>query len=322
MSRKKEKVKGAWIGAGAVIAAAVIGGIFHFLGKPALPTITNGNGQVVVGDHNVVQNMPAPKKRAFVDLLDNVDMHLGDNVYPDAFGVAYNPLTQDIYPQAVQGVIYFDKKEKIFLADKGGPTRIGQYLVNKLQRQLSPFDYSAYRFVFAIKDSDPNFERIVAPYRDTDRMVDIGGMTLLATKVGDGNYYHRFAAVGYARSFSLLSALTNSGMDPASKRIRVKVILKMYHGGIRPGQSENFVLMINEYQTTIPSKSYAMRDPQEIVLDIPISAVQLDRSNYLFLYVLPWEEAKPALSIDGKKIRPVHFRDVGVISLGVEVEEL
>lgn len=47
-------------------------------------------------------------------LGDDVDLHLGDNVYPDRYGFSHNPLHTDIYKQGVKGIVYFDKKTKTF----------------------------------------------------------------------------------------------------------------------------------------------------------------------------------------------------------------
>ena len=323
MGRNKNKLTAAWLGAGAIVLAPLIAGLFTLFTQGGIPNIFNKKGQVVIGDGNTVTvNMSEPKKRAQIDLLKDVDMHLGDNIYPGDFGLSYNPLTQDIYPQNIDGLIFFDKQENVFLTDKRSRTQIGVYLAKALREKISQFDYSAYQFVFAVENDDPEYQQIVAPYLGSDRMVDIGRMTLLAVDEEHGNFYRRYAAVGFAKSFSLLSAMSNVGIDPLSDRVEVKVILNTYHGGIRPGQSENFVLKVNDYEAIVSSKTPSMRDPQEVVIDIPVSALKLDRSNYLFLYVLPWEEELPVYTKGEKPVKPVHFRDVGVISLQVAVEEV
>ena len=95
----------------------------------------------------------------------------------------------------------------------------------------------------------------------------------------------------------------------------------MYHGGIRPEQTENIILQVNQFSRLIPSKTGYMRDPEEITLDIPMEHISLDGGNVLFLYVLPWIEEYPILKIKGKILRPAHFRDIGVTLLQIKIEE-
>ena len=105
MSSRSVTIKAAWISGGFVLVGALIGGIFLLFSSKPEPTVSNiGSGQQIVGNNNTLTvNNPSQHRSAYLDLLENTDIHLGDNVYPDNFGVSYNPLTQDIYPQPVKG---------------------------------------------------------------------------------------------------------------------------------------------------------------------------------------------------------------------------
>lgn len=301
--------------------AAIIGGIFLLLSSKPDPTISNiGSGQQIIGDKNILMvNNPPQSKTAYLDLLENTDIHLGDNVYPNRFGVSYNPLTQDIYPQPVKGVVFLDKETGKFISDDSGPTQIGQYLVNKMKSQISNIDFSAYKYVLALNPGDSNFIELTKAHKGYESLVFLGPTALIADENQIGNFYNRFAAVGYTQSFSLVSSCRNSGIDPSASNLKVSVIIKSYHGGIRPGQSENFRIGINEFESTIPSVSEAMRDPVEVEIPIPPDAIHFDKSNYLFIYVLPWIETGPVLKGKTPTVGPAHFRDIGIISIGVSV---
>jgi hypothetical protein len=324
MANTNVKIRVAWIMGGLTVVAAVVAGLFALITTGGGSNIVNqGSGQQIVGNNNqITVKNSLPKKKGYLSILENTDVHLGDNVYPDAFGTSYNPLTQDIYPQPASGVLYFDKKTKTFKSGDAGPTRIGQYLVNNISSQILQFDYSAYQHTFAVNPGDPQYKVLTEKFKGSSQITYLGPTALIASIDLKGNYYNRYAAVGFAKSFSVVSTIKNAGIDERHDNLKVTIIIKTYHGGIRAGQNENFVLQVNDFSVTIPSKTNAMRDPAEVPIEIPIKAIYLDRPNYLFVYVLPWLEAGPILDLEGKHIRPAHFRDVGIINLGLIIEEV
>lgn len=64
-----------------------------------------------------------------------------------------------------------------------------------------------------------------------------------------------------------------------------------------------------------------MRDPQEIEIQIPLEYVNSRRNNFIYLYVLPWEEELPKMRDGDAVFSPVHFRDVGIIYLEIQVSQ-
>lgn len=317
-------VKAAWITGACVLGGAIVTGLFMLASSNGGGNITNdGSGTQIVGDQNEISvSNPVPKKKAYIPLLEGTDIHLGDNVYPSSFGLSYNPLTQGIYPQPNNGVVFFDKSDGSFKADGLGLTRIGQYLVDAISETVLDHDYRGYKHTFAVNPGDPLFESITAKYKSTSQLSFVGPTALVAGEEFEGNFYSRYAAVGFAKSFSVVSKMENSGLDAQSGNFEVKILLKSYHGGIREGQSENFFLQINEHLVVVPSRTRAMRDPAEVSIRIPLTALNLDRPNYLFIYVLPWVEAGPEFKLEGVTVPTVHFRDVGIISLGVVIHEV
>ena len=324
MATQSVTIRAAWISGGLAVVAAIVTGLFLLSTSGDGINISNqGSGQQIVGDNNQIsiQN-PLPKKKGYLSLLQETDVHLGDNVYPDTFGTSYNPLTQDIYPQPVNGVVYFDKKDRTFKSDEAGPTRIGQYLVNQISSQILELDYSAYLYTFAVNLGEPQYEMLTKKFQESAQITYLGPTALIASNDLEGNFYNRYAAVGFVKSFSVVSTLQNAGINERQKNLRAAIVIKSYHGGIRAGQSENYVIQLNDFSANIPSKTRAMRDPAEVAIVIPLNSIYFDRPNYLFVYVLPWVETGPLLEAEGKQLQPVHFRDVGIIKLGLFIEEV
>ncbi len=324
MATKNVAIRAAWIVGGLAVVAAIVTGLFLLISSGGKANISNqGSGQQIVGNNNRISvENPLPKKKGYLSLLQETDVHLGDNVYPNTFGTSYNPLTQDIYPQPAKGVVYFDKKDKTFKSDEAGPTRIGQYLVSKISPQIIDLDYSAYLHTFAVNPGDTQYKTLTEKFQGSEQIIYLGPTALIASSELDGNFYNRYAAVGFAKSFSVVSILQNSGINDNQTNLRVTVVIKSYHGGIRAGQSENFVLQINDFSVNIPSKTRAMRDPTEVAIDIPLASIYFDRPNHLFVYVLPWIETGPILELEGKRLPPAHFRDIGIIKVGLFIEEV
>lgn len=265
------------------------------------------------------------KKVAIEEVLEQgVDLHLGDNVYPDRYGFSHNPLHMEIYKQGVRGIVYFDKKTKNFLSDDDRPTQIGQALVNFHSTIYRDDDFSCFEWVKAHNPGDPEYERLTKLAPTSPKHVLVGP-TLLTSDTDpreDNYFYDRYAAVGIGRSLNFLSECEEAGIDVSKPdKVRATVLITAYHGGIRPGQSENFEVVFNGFQKAIPSKTSRMRDPQDIAVEIPSEHLRLDRENILFLHVLPWVEDEPVRLNESEAIYTRHFRDVGITYLAIKLEE-
>jgi len=249
-------------------------------------------------------------------------LHLGDNVYPDKYGYAYNPLNQSVYPQNIKGIVYYDKQSKSFLSDKGKPTIIGQALVDFMHDKLAKLDFSSWKWVKAFSPNDNEYNVYLNTPSNASYVFMLGPTALVAKNKNWGNFYERYAAIGFVRSVNLLAECERQGIDlENSENISVKIILHCYHGGIRDGQSENFFIQFNGFSAVIPSKTRRMRDPQEITINIPIEKVKLNRENVFYVYVLPWIEEKPQLRQNGQIKKPIHFRDIGITHIEIKIEE-
>ena len=325
--------RSAWIGFLGAVIAALIGGFFMLYSNKYSPSSTqkievkNSNQvPITIGNQNKIsienKIINKQKKIAIIDVIKDKELHLGDNVYPSTYGFSYNPLQQDIYPQRIKNIIYFDKKKNNFLSDRDGQTIVGQFLVNHLRNLIKGIDFSCYWWVHAFNPGDPEYVTYLNEVNNNLSIQMLGSTILVAKSKKWGNFYERYAAVGIARKINCISELERAGINPKNKRkIKVYIILRFYHGGIREGQSENFILQLNDFVKVIPSVSRHMRDPEEISIEVPVDKFFLDRGNILFLYVLPWIEEKPQLIIDGKIKKPAHFRDVGVTILQIKIEE-
>lgn len=308
-----------------VSVVAVISGFFTVGSDGAVKATVTGAGNVLTqGDGNnvVITNQIDKTKIAVVEVLEGVDAHLGDNVYPRRYGTSHNPLNIDIYKQGVKGIVYYDKLEDVFLADIGRPTLVGQALVDHMARIVADIDFSSFSWVYAYDTDHPEYRSIEEKFSGSNAMIKLGSTLLVADPETEGNFYGRYAAVGIGRSVSLISECARSGIDTTDKEnLTVQCIIHCYHGGIRSGQSENFKLQFNNYSVDIPSRTRSMRDIQEIVIDIPVDQVAFDRNNLLYIYVLPWIEELPQLATENGVVKPAHFRDVGITHLEIQVVE-
>ncbi|AEH45140.1 hypothetical protein Thein_1272 [Thermodesulfatator indicus DSM 15286] len=328
----KNKKTTAWIGFAGAIIAALIGGLFMLYTKNgssnsiSIKVKNSKQTPIAIGNQNQIsienKIINKAKKIAIIDVIKDKELHLGDNVYPSTYGVSYNPLQQDIYPQGVRGIIYYDKKNKVFLSDSDRPTILGQLLVNFIEQRIRKIDFSCYWWVHAFNVENKEYKDLIKKAKNDPSVYMLGSTILVAKNRHWGNFYERYAAVGIARKINFVSELERAGINPKNKeKLKLRIILRAYHGGIRKGQPENFVVQINNFVQVIPSISRYMRDPEEISLEIPIDEVYFDKGNVLFLYVLPWVEERPQLILDGKVKKPAHFRDVGVTLLQIKIYE-
>ena len=258
---------------------------------------------------------------AVIPAFEAVDIHLGDNVYPLAWGYSHNPLHNNTYPQLDSGIIYLDKKSGNYVAGKDRPTKIGQTIVSQLQQRIGDTDLTAYEYVYCHQEQGEFPQELQNHINNKDqfRYVQIDPTTVLYTSTHtNGNFYERYAAVAVVDSvdFSIPLAKMNIEFVPDAIE-KVEVFIECYHGGIRSGQAENFFCIINSQVFEIDTKSHNSREKEVISFQIDKNCLRYNQENILGFFVLPWTEDKPrALDSNNK---PAHFRDVGIVNVYIKI---
>lgn len=327
---KSTALKTAYVGAGAVVLAAIIAGVFGIFSsnKPST-NIDNRGGSYIEknnGNVSIVNNNGVHKKIAIVPIIKNEDIHLGDNVYPNRWGYDHNPLYSEISSQKAKGIIYFDKETGDFFAGPDGQTVISQSFVSSYAKRISKYDFSAFKTVTAFQDEKtiPNYLQSLINNRNDQAYVQIDPGTILYTnKDNKGNFYERAAAVAVVRSVNFTVPLAEADISPSNEAIKSLIcILECYHGGLRENQSQNFELNINGKTFVIDTSPNVKRKKETISIPINPELIKFDSSNVVSLDVLPWVESKPKHYSQKLKmsVGPAHFRDVGVISAFFKIE--
>jgi len=291
------------IGCYAGIISLLLGCIFFFLSNNTEP-------------------LRIQKKTAVVSLVESEDVHLGDNVFPEQWGYSHNPLNIAIYPQPAKGLIFFDKGNGDFLAGQDKQTQIGQAFVSPYQNFVEGIDFSAYKYVSAYegRGSVPDDLRKLQIGLSHKRIVELGPTVLYTNTDNKGNFYERYAAVCIIRSLDFSIPLAKAGIEFKEGSIgAVEFMIECYHGGLRPGQPQNFALFLNGKSHEIITTSTNMREKEVIRIPIPLGDLRFRQENIAGLYVLPWQEAEPKSPTTGKG--PVHFRDVGIVNAYFKVSE-
>lgn len=279
------------IGCYAGIISLLLGFVFFFLSQ----------------NTNPLRNQ---KRTAIVSLVEAEDVHLGDNVFPERWGFSHNPLNIAVYPQPARGLVFFDKENSEFLAGQDGPTQIGQVFVSSYRSFLKDMDFTAYKYVSAYYE-----DRGPAPsdLKKGQIVVRLGKTLLYANTHNQGNFYERYAAVGFIRSLDFAIPLAKAGIEFKEDALGdVEFLLECYHGGLRPAKPQNFALFLNGKSHEIKTMSHNMREKEDIRIPIPLGDLSFKHQNIAGLYVLPWQETAPKSPTTGRG--PVHFRDVGVVS--------
>lgn len=259
-------------------------------------------------------------KNAIIPFLTNEDVHLGDNVYPNQWGYSHNPLYMAIYPQSVKGLIYFNKETEKFLAGTGNQTLIGQFFVNYYNKLIRGLDFSGYKFVSSYYGNKPYPAELNNYLSDNnaDHYVSLGPTFLYTNSDNKGNFYEPFAAVSVVSAVDFTIPLAKADIVFEKKNIhKVELFVECYHGGIRPGQSNNFAVLINNHIRELETKSQNMREKEVICIDIPIDDPKFKEENIVGIFVLPWQEDRPK-SFETNK-GPIHFRDVGIVNVYFKV---
>ncbi|PLX66681.1 MAG: hypothetical protein C0602_11480 [Denitrovibrio sp.] len=302
----------ALIGAAAVIIAAVVTGIFSLSNyNKEIVTINGDNNTYAEG--NIVYNYVQEDKAVSLSLLESTEVHLGDNIFPGIAGTNYNPDNLDIFPQEEKGIIYFDKENNSFKGDKSVNTQVVYKWISEYSKIIEGLDFSAYKYVQTISANDKDFNEKYSKYSENSIELSPGNFLISSSEL-KGNFYRQYAAIALFKTFSLGSILAKNGISPDDK-LKVKILIDTFHGGLRPGQSENYYFQINDYVSLIPSKTYSMRDKQVSEFNIPIESINFDKSNSFCIFVLPWIEDNPRTTISNEVIKPVHFRDVGITNI-------
>lgn len=266
---------------------------------------------------------PPPGRTAIVPFIEHEDVHLGDNVYPPQWGFSHNPLNLSIYPQSAPGIVYYDKKNRTFLAGTEKQTIIGQMLVQHLSPLISEIDFTGYEYVCAHQGQAPPPKELqtLIDKGMSDRYVQIDPMTVLfATHSSNGDFYDRYAAVGIVRAVNFSMPLARLGMIFTRSTIQeVELLLECYHGGIRPGQSGNFLALVNGQPYAIGTTTEHAREKEVVSVRIDPNDLQYQAENIIAVVVLPWVEERPKSFSSNKG--PAHFRDVGVVNSFLKVTE-
>lgn len=314
--------------------SALLSGFFTFFlsgsiglsGRPRLPLLkelglrTTGGVAIFVFVllwwNSDLAPVKVQKKHAIVPVISDEDIHLGDNVYPQRWGYNHNPLNAAIYPQNAKGLIYFRKENGKFFAGNDNQTLIGQFFVSYYQDKIKEFDFSAFKYVSEY-DGENSYPEELETYlkrNEVDRFVKIGPAYLYTTRTPPGNFYEPYAAIALVSAVDFTIPLAKSGITFAKENIEdLKLLVECYHGGIRPGQDNNFFAIINNRVYPLPTKSQNMREKEIVSISLPVDALNYTNENVVGLFVLPWEESKPKFF--GNENGPVHFRDVGIVNI-------
>ncbi len=266
---------------------------------------------------------PPPGRAAIVPFIEQEDIHLGDNVYPARWGYSHNPLHMAVYPQKARGIVYYDKENDRFVAGGDKQTIISQMIVDCLRPLFSGIDFSGYKRVCAYQGQTP-FPKELRQLMDssqTERFVQIDPSTILYTsQTNKGDFYERYGAVGIVISVDFSMPLAKQEIEFRRESIRqIALLIECYHGGIRKGQSHNFMAVINGYIYPIETKSERAREKEVVHLKINPDHLQYLRENIVALVVLPWVEDRPK-SYESN-VGPAHFRDVGVVNAFFKVTQ-
>lgn len=263
------------------------------------------------------------RKHAIVPVISEEDIHLGDNVYPQRWGYNHNPLNAAIYPQKAKGLIYFRKEDGQFLAGDDKQTLIGQFFVGFYKEKIDGLDFSGYKYVSSYYGEKPYPKELEAYLEggDHERFVEIGPTYLYTTRTPPGNFYEPYGAVGCVSAVDFTIPLARAGISFAKENIEtLQLLVECYHGGIRPGQDNNFFAIVNNSVYPLTTRSQNMREKEVVTISIPPEALNYTKENVIGLFVLPWQEAKPKAYESEKG--PVHFRDVGIVNAYFSVTAL
>jgi len=262
------------------------------------------------------------KNTAVVPLVESEDVHLGDNVFPEQWGYSHNPLNSAVYPQPAKGLIFFDKENGEFYAGQDKQTQIGQAFVTPYRNFTKGIDFSAYKYVSAYEGRGPVPDdlRKLQIGLSHESIVELGPTILYTNTDNHGNFYERYAAVGIIRSLDFAIPLAKAGIEVSEGGIgAAEFMIECYHGGLRPGQAQNFALFLNGKSHEIVTRSTNMREKEVIRVPIPLGDLRFRQENIAGLYVLPWQEAGPKSPTTEKG--PVHFRDVGIVNAYFKVSD-
>jgi hypothetical protein len=329
-NNKSITMKTGYIGAGAVILAAIIAGVFSIFGSGKPTTnIDNRGGSYIeknTGNVSIVNNNGIRKKIAIVPIIKNEDIHLGDNVYPNKWGYDHNPLYSEISSQQAKGIVYFDKETGVFFAGLDGQTIISQSFVSDYSSRVAKYDFSAFKTVTAFQGEKriPSYLESLINNKNNQAYVQIDpGTILYKNQDNKGNFYERAAAVAVVRSVSFTVPLAEADIDPSHEDIKSLIcVLECYHGGLRQNQSQNFELNINGKIFVVNTSPNIKRKKEIISIPIDHKLIKFDSGNVVSFNVLPWVEDKPKNYSQKLKmtIGPAHFRDVGIINAFFKIE--
>lgn len=250
-----------------------------------------------------------------VPFIDGEDVHLGDNVYPNKWGMSHNPLHQTIFQPEVAGLIYVDKENGQFRSGPDNPTVKGLEFLREYRSMLPFSDFSAYKHIVAYDGPEaemPTVAKKLVLSGDTDSYVWLGPTLLYYSKEGKGNFYERLAAVAVLRSLDFTLPFREKGVQFRKSSIdKVEFVVECYSGGKRVGQNHNFALFINGHIYDLVTKKRTMREKEAITIELDENHFDYNNENVVGLFVLPWRESAPKDPVT--HLGPCHFRDIGLI---------
>lgn len=262
-------------------------------------------------------------RAAMTEIFSDHEIHLGDNIYPENWGYYSNPLNQTIYKQGIPGLVYFDKDNGSFHPDESGATHVGQRLVTRTNNLIQGIDFSAHRTVRAFQGegSVPEVLKAYVERNENHRFIRLGRSptVLFYDESQPGDFYERYAAIGWASAFSVEPDLLKAGIELSQNDIKeCTLLIECYHGGRRPGQKQNFVVRINDWEQHVNARSENLREKEVVRINVPIQNLRLDEMNEFMVFVLPWIEERPRR--DSASPGPAHFRDVVISRIQLVVE--
>jgi hypothetical protein len=231
-----------------------------------------------------------------LSLFDNQTIRLGDNVYARQGG-------RDLPDRDVPGsqwryTVYYDKLTRELKTDFGTPD-----VVHELGARFGPrileTNLAAWQHITLSDVADG----------------DMSSNGALGWAERRGNYYDRVAAFAVFQQVNLYRELIRLGQTPEEVKIaQANFWCEGLHGGKRPEQPSNIVVLIDSSLVPLVFSAMTLRQLENVRVPLPSQSFSLssDKTLQVAVVVLPFEEEHPTppLGWSGDRRGPAHFRDV------------